>query len=83
MLKALQQQPHKEVEAQLSPDLPQVADSSFSQKSDLALSTLPTRNLGQAPSVVNNNGVFGRHQLKSNLRDAPSYSVPLNELLMN
>lgn len=55
---ALQWQPHKEMVAQLSLGRPQVADSSFSQKSNLAPSILSPRNLGQTPSVVNNNGVY-------------------------
>ena len=54
---ALQQQPHKETLARLSLDRLQAADSSFSQKSNLALSILFLRNLGRAPSVVNDNGV--------------------------
>lgn len=55
---ALQQQPNKEMVDQLSLDHPQVADSSFSQKSNLALSILSPRNLGQASSVVNDKGVY-------------------------
>lgn len=42
---ALQQKPHKEMAAQLSLDRPQVADSLFRQKSNLALRTSTTDSL--------------------------------------
>lgn len=69
---ALQQQPHKEMVAELSLDRPQVAYSSFSQKSNLAISILPPWNLRQTPSVVNNNGVYCLSLLWTNLRDPTS-----------
>lgn len=54
---ALQYQPYKDMVARRFPDHPQVADSSFSQKSNLALSILSPRNLGQAASGLNDKGL--------------------------
>lgn len=69
-------QPHKGMVAQLSPNRPKV-DSSLSPKSNLELSVLSPRNLGQAPSLVNNNGVYRHSPQWTNLRDpSPRNNLP-------